>query len=117
MRKGLAVELRGWGWCFATAITDAEDWGHGPKYVAPQKAKADLVIEVLPSEIAPPKDETAPLEYLRVRCACRRVNSSPPSISVMDLILMKLIPRELITPLFSGEINSMRNCFQVKIHT
>jgi phosphoribulokinase len=37
------------------------------KYVAPQKAKADLVIEVLPSEIAPPKDETAPLEYLRVR--------------------------------------------------
>lgn len=37
------------------------------KYVAPQKAKADMVIEVLPSEIAPPKDETSPLEYLRVR--------------------------------------------------
>lgn len=37
------------------------------KYVAPQKAKADMVIEVLPSEIAPPKDENSPLEYLRVR--------------------------------------------------
>eukprot|EP00667_Euglena_gracilis_P008883 EG_transcript_9015 len=37
------------------------------KYVAPQRAKADMVIEVLPSRLAPPKDETAPLEYLRVR--------------------------------------------------
>eukprot|EP00669_Euglena_mutabilis_P005860 TRINITY_DN174_c0_g1_i1.p2 TRINITY_DN174_c0_g1~~TRINITY_DN174_c0_g1_i1.p2 ORF type:complete len:330 (-),score=153.09 TRINITY_DN174_c0_g1_i1:134-1123(-) len=37
------------------------------KYVAPQKAKADLVIEVLPSELAPPKDPNAPLQYLRVR--------------------------------------------------
>lgn len=39
------------------------------KYVAPQRAKADMVIEVLPSRLAPPKDETAPLEYLRVRFA------------------------------------------------
>ena len=38
------------------------------KYVAPQKAKADMVIEVLPSQIAPPKDENAPCDYLRVRC-------------------------------------------------
>jgi|Transcript_5900 phosphoribulokinase len=37
------------------------------KYVAPQKAKADMVIEVLPSQIAPPKDENAPCDYLRVR--------------------------------------------------
>jgi phosphoribulokinase len=37
------------------------------KFVAPQKAKADMVIEVLPSEIAPPTDPDGPVEHLRVR--------------------------------------------------
>lgn len=37
------------------------------KYVGPQKSKADIVIEVLPSTIAPPEDPNGPVEYLKVR--------------------------------------------------